>query len=180
MASPHLVVSDPAPMSVLVSQEIVSMKTSRDKNADNLFLCLEEVNYQDESDDDTLKDENLPCSQCQSQLVVVSDIGPSSSPTQFCSNFGPSTPSASVLFSPNTPWLTTSSPQITNLFTTNFSSPLQPLEPQTTPKLHHPPPISSPSLYSPCISFSSSLPAYNFEVGQGDLQWISGDSIIHP
>ena len=158
--------------------------TPSQSGEDNL-LCLETVSYQDESEDES--ENSIPATappllslpSSQPRLVMVaSGTNSSSSPTQYY-NHMPLTPSSGVLFSPNnTPWLTSPSPQI---FSSAFTSPLQPLQLQTTPKLHHLSPpisISTPvlsSMYSPEISVTNSpryIPAYSIDQGQSELlQW---------
>lgn len=169
------------PTAVVDSPQRRYQDSSNSKEEENLLLCYEEVNYQDDSEEESNPEETLSGSmsgsshaQC-SGTMVVSDI--SSSPAQFCI---PPTPSNTVLFSPNNaPWLTTASPQIGNAFS-NFSPPMQVLQAQTTPKLHHlSPPIPSPvitGVYSPCIQLSGSpqfLPM--FDTGQRDFHFLSGE-----
>lgn len=117
------------------------------KDDDNLLLCLEEVSYQDESEEEESLPGMVSGGQC---IMVMSD--PGSTPYH---NYIPSTPNNAILFSPNTPWLTGSSPQV---FTSNFSSP--PMQPQPT-RLHHLSPLSNPvvpmpNVYSPCLTLPTS------------------------
>ena len=154
-------------------------------NGSNL-LCYEEVAY--DSDDDILADDAISGSSQpsggggsgsngnnnNSPYGIATVIG--SSPTQFCG----STPGNAVLFSPNTPWLTSASPQIASTFT-NFSPPMQALQ---APKLQHfsPPSMQIPSMYSPCITLPGSpqfIPTM-LSAGQGDFHLLGGASGDYP
>ena len=163
-----------SPLVAPTDTPLVSLPTSScSDDDDNLLLCLEEV---DDSSEENIEEENL--SESQPQSVVIADAD--SSFTQYC-GYIPSTPSNAMLFSPSTPWLSSSSPQIASVFTANFSPPMQPLQPQNTPKLHHlsPPssaPIVSSSVYSPFPNSPCFLPMYNYEEG-GEFYWIQGDPV---
>ncbi len=125
---------------------------------DNYFLCLEEVSYLDESDEEEAVQEKGPnhCVSHELQSVELKSAD-SSPPAQLCGCI----PSMAVVISPKSPWLTSSSPQIASVFNANLSPPMR----QTTPSFHHlSPPISSPvvpglvpGLYDgPCITIPSS------------------------
>lgn len=140
-----------SPLMAAVANSPTKLRNSSHIKEDaNLLLCFEEVDYQDESSEEEMAPE------------VVSDT--SSCSAQF---YVPSTPSNTVLFSPNTPWLTSASPHIGNGF--NFSPPMQVLQ-QTTPKLHHlSPPLPSPVItgYGPCITLPGSPQFFPmFDAGQ--------------
>ena len=158
--------------------------SSDSKHDENLLLCCEEIKYPDDSEDEISPEDTLSGSMSGSSHVqysnnntmIVSNMN--SSPAQFSI---PSTPSNnSILFSPN-PWLTSARPQIGNAFS-NFSPPMQPLQAQDTPKLHHlSPPVPITGVYSPCISLpGSSLPGSPqffpmFDAGQRDFHFLTGE-----
>ncbi len=165
----------------LTDTPLVSLPTSScSKDDDALLLCFEEVSYQDDSGDDNIKEDNLSSGSQQPPSIVVAD--PDSSFAQYYGCMS-SAPSNSMLFSPNTPWLTSSSPQIASVFATSFSPPMQPLQPQATPKLHHlsPPNSNLTGIYNPFPnSFPNSplfLPMYNYDES-GELHWVPGDTAI--
>ena len=117
---------------------LVSLPASKD--SDDL-ICFEEINYQESGNDE--ESAGAEYQQLQSVDGRYCDLVSSSSPS--------------------TPWLSSKSPQITSIFATNWSPPMQ-----LAPKLHHLSPPPQP-MYSPFPNM------YNFDDGS---HWVPGDASI--
>lgn len=178
-------------------QEQQQQQLQENGRDDDLLLCLEEINYHDESGDEALS--GLPSStQLQPNPAVTAAAAAAAAATAAAATNGgctiavtsPDSPhdqflgyvssnTTAVLFSPSTPWLSSTSPQIANVFG-SISPPMQPLQTQnTTPKLHHYTPPTN--IYSPTCFLPGGSPKL-FSLPPGDmnseLHWIAEDGVI--
>ena len=156
-----------------------SKTPSSSSQSDSHLFCLEEVSFQDDSDEDEIYQEKDSVPESQTRSVKCRSAKAPSTPATGAAQLRNSVPPMSILYSPKSPWLTSSSPQITSVFSTTLSPPMQC---QNTPHFHLSPPISSPMvpcLYDgPCITIPNSpglLSMNSYDEDRGEIYWMSGE-----